>query len=327
MRSRATAVFASRVQCLAVVLVALAGSAAQAQAPYPAETNLRFEVWDGGQWTNQVNAHPGDRIEWRAVISYVGTRTDVQGLAECLFQPIIPNADNDGPIMDEIGPWRNGGVTGNVMSGFDLPSTMLSVAEGEYGGPLTSYGRVRFGAIASTETGSNILSTFRHAGGSGGAPDGSWIRLAGNFVSIWPVAGDGSNWSAADSNWLLRGISIAQESHTHPSFSGGVNPYWRGGTQDVVIFRQAIIIGDIAAERTLEITAAESAFRRAAMQPNTTDNRRYVSWYTEDYQSFSAAYRASLSTITSARAIVTVPAPAVWAGIFIHGCIRRYRRR
>jgi hypothetical protein len=299
-----------RIRPIAVLaLLASVGAAAHSQTPYPPEANLRFEVWDGTQWTNQVNAHPGDRIEWRAVISSVGTRTDLLGLAECLCQPIIPNADNDGPVMDELGPWRNGGA-----SGWGIPGSLLSESEGDSGDPLSSYGRVGFGYIGTTATGSNTMTSFRHSNGSNGAPPGEWLRIAGNYVSQWPVTGAGPGWSTADSNRLLRGINAGQVSRLSSGFPNGTNPNWRGGTQDLVVFRQALIIGDAPADRTVEVSAAESPFRRAQMLPGTTDNRRYISWYDQENQLFSAAYRTCL-TITPAIALVTVPAPGACGGI------------
>ncbi len=300
-------------------LAAFAGAPSIAQTPYPAEANLRFEVWDGAQWTNTVNAHPGDRIEWRAVISYTGTRTDIQGLAEALYQPVIPNADNEGPVMDQLGPWRSGGVSSNLYLG-----SMLSQAEGNNGSQLASYGRVGFGLTATTASGSNIMTSFRHSNGSNGAPDGSWLRIAGNYVSQWPIVGSDPGWTASDANRLLRGISACQLPRVSPS--GGLNSYWRPGTQNLVLFRQALIVGDASDDRTIEITAQEQLIRRAGMSADDTDNRRYVSWYTQDYQPFPDAYRTSLS-ITPAIAFVTVPAPgaAVVAGVLT--CFLTRRRR
>ncbi len=287
------------------------GSVALAQAPYPSETSLRFEVWDGSQWTNQVSAHPGDRIEWRAVVSYVGTRTDIHGLAEMTFQPVIPNADNEGPVKDELGPWRNGGVTGNY-----VPDSMLTPAEGASGAALASYGRVSFGYPATVATASNILTSFRHTNGSNGAPAGNWLRVAGNYVSQWPVAGDAPDFSVADQNRVLRGVYCAQNSNYLPTGTG-LNPFYVAGSTSVVVFRQSLIVGDENTDRMVDITAEDWSFRRAGTTSSPTDNRRYISWYTEEVQQFGAAYRTSL-TVTGARAIVTVPEPqafalAVWA--------------
>ncbi len=309
----------------ATTLAAFAGSPAVSQTPYPAETNLRFEVWDGAQWTNTVNAHPGDRIEWRAVISYVGTRTDIQGLAEVLYQPIIPNADNEGPVMDELGPWRNLGASGSSSSG---SAGLLSESEGNDGGPLPSYGRVGFGLIGSGPQSQNIHTSFRHTNGTNGAPPGSWLRIAGWYCSQWAVDGSSAVWTPSDTNRLLRGMTAGQMSRltsAYPS-TGGVNPYWRGGTQDLVILRQALFVGDDATDRAVAITTDERFLRRAGMSFGSTDNRRYVNWYTEDSQEQDDAYRTSL-TITPAIAFVTVPAPgtAVVIGTFAWVCARRHR--
>lgn len=302
----------------AALVLASVGAPALAQTPYPAETNLRFEVWDGSAWTNTVNANPGDRIEWRAVVSYVGTRTDVMGLAEILYQPVIPNADNEGPVRDELGPWRNGGVSGNF-----IPGTLLSPAEGQDGGPLPSYGRIGFGFFSTEATGSNVLTSFRHSGGSDGAPQGDWLRIAGNFVSQWPSSGTGA-WTTDDSNRILRGVSAGQWCRINP-LTGVPNPVWQGGTQDLVIFRQALIVGDAAQDRTIEITMQDEFLRRAGMGVGSTDNRRHVRWFTQDVQQHSAAYRTSL-TITPAIALVTIPSPGLGVAA-IAGCAAVVRRR
>ncbi len=303
----------------AMTLAALAGAPSHAQTPYPPEANLRFEVWDGAQWTNTVNAHPGDRIEWRAVISYTGTRTDVQGLAEALYQPIIPNADNEGPVMDQLGPWRNGGNDGQNIAG-----SLLSVAQGNNGAPLTTYGRVGFGLPVASATGFNTHTLFRHSGESNGAPPGDWLRISGTFGAQWPVSGNETTWTSDDSNRVLRGMAAAQYSR---AISGGEqNSHWRGGTQNLVILRQALFIGDASQERSLEITCDEASLRRAEMTQESTDNRRYVSWYTQDIQTFTDAYRTSL-TVTPALAFVTVPAPGTAACVGVLTCFLSRRRR
>ena len=303
----------------ALALLALTGTAhAHAQTPYPAEANMRFEIWNGSAWASTINANPGDRIEWRAVISYTGTRTNIQGLAEALYQPTISNADNQGPVMDELGTWRNGGVGAQ-----SIPAGMLSIAEGNDGGQLPSYGRIGFGAIGTSAFTLNTLSSFRHVDGSNGAPPGSWLRLAGSYVSQWPVAGSGPGWTTDDGNRILRGVPAAQGSRLSAGGTGGPNPYWRGGTLDLVLIRQSLTLGDLAINRAIEITTEERFIRRVNLSSGT-DNRRYVSWYTQDAQLFSSAYRTSL-TITPAIALDTIPAPGAAVVVLACLCIRRRR--
>ncbi|MFO0832919.1 MAG: hypothetical protein U0637_13895 [Phycisphaerales bacterium] len=278
-------------------------SGAVAQATFPLESELRFEVWDGTQWASSVHAAAGDRVEWRAVVSYTGTRTDIQGLSEALYQPVVSNADNAGVAMDALGPWRNGGEGSEV-----LPGTLVTTDEGESGGPLASYGRVGMAHTGTISAYSNILTTFRHSGGSGGAPAGEWLRVAGSFVTQWPVSGSGSGWNADDANRLLRGVSAAQNSRLAPGYPGGVYPYFREGTQRVVIFRQALVLGD-ATDRVVEITTMEAMLRRAVMYSGSTDNRRYISWYTQDSQTYNAAYKTSV-VITPATIFVPAPVPS-----------------
>lgn len=91
---------------VASIVGVLGGGSATAQ-PYPEDAELRFQVWDGSQWVA--------RVEWRAVVNYLGTRTDLVGLGSILYSPIISNADNTGTgaQADQFAPWRNGGVGGH----------------------------------------------------------------------------------------------------------------------------------------------------------------------------------------------------------------------
>lgn len=296
----------------------LAVGAAWAQTSYPIESEVRFEVWNGSQWSTSVQALPGDRIEWRVVASYTGPRTDIKGLGELLYQPVISNTDNTGPIMDQVGPWRNGGVGSEA-----LPGTLLTSSEAADGNALASYGRYGLGFIGTVPTSSNVLTTFRHSGGANGAPPGDWLRLAGTFVSQWPVAGDAANWTSTDGNRLLRGVVASQASRIanwYPD-TGNVNPYYRSETANVVLMRQALILGDSTDVRSLEITTMQQMLRRTGMTTGTTDNARYMTWYTQDNQSFSAAYKTGV-VITPA-VVTVVPAPA--AGVV--ACVAVFCRR
>ena len=88
--------------------------------------------------------------------------------------------------------------------------------------------------------------------------------------------------------------------------------------------RQVLIVGDAENDRTIEITTQEQLVLRAGLGLNSTDNRRYVSWFTSDAQTHGAAYRTSL-TITPALALITIPAPGT--GVVLLACFFTRRRR
>lgn len=307
-----------RVQSWSVV-AAVACAAGQAAAQTTFETvggQLKFEVYNPvlGAWGSEYNgAVAGERVEFRAVASYVGTRTDLFAMGEVLYQPTISNADNTGvgAEADQVGAWRNGGNGGNSVAG-----SMLTEAEGNDGGPLASYGRVRFGGTACTATGSNTLTAFRHTNGSDGAPPGSWIRMAGSYVSQWPQPQTGLP-SAALINLILRGVSSQQQSQSlAPVFHAP-------GVQNMVIFRQSITLSSDPSARQLEFSTFLAAFRRAG-GTIAPDDTRYVSWQTGPAD--SGSHRTGV-TIVPATIWVNIPAPGAGFAFIVFGLSAARRRR
>ncbi len=289
-------------RCTAAVLAGAVACAAPVMAQTTTEMGgavAQFEVFDpsanGGQgaWTTFMTAQPGQRVEWRVKFSYVGTRTDLFAIGEVLYQPTIENADNvdAGDGIDTLGPWRNGGNGGNSIVG-----SMLSGAEGNDGGPLPSYGRVRFGGTATAGTGSNTITTFRHSNGSDNAPPGEWIRIAGSSVSEWPAPSFVCDWVAC-SYRTLRGVSAQQQSYALNS------TYHIQGTQNLVTFRQALLLSNSTAPRIINISTFDTAFRRVA---NTgSDDTRFISWQTSF--SDSGSHRTLFPAIAPATVIVNGP--------------------
>jgi hypothetical protein len=282
--------------------VGFAGPAALAQE-YPRETQLRFEVWNGSSWTSQVEARPGAQVEFRMVVSYTGSNTQIRAFGSSRYQPLIQNWDNDGPSRDALGAWRNGGASGDYMPG----NTMLSAAEGQSGAALTSYGRVGFGYYGQVSQFLNVLTSFYHNNGAAGAPDGSWLRIAGSFVNQWPRSGTEEDWASNDANRILRGVASTQTNQILAS--GSVNPYWTDGTQDIVLFRQAIVLSTDSTARSLSITTDPSSFLRASNLDE--DNRRYFLWQTFQDAANFGSYRTSVDIVPAeVRVNPIIPAPS-----------------
>lgn len=310
-------------RCISLASVAALAccSAALAQAPYAVESQLRFEVWNGSAWSGSTIARPGERVEVRAVVSYTGSNPSVRGLGEILYQPTLSNADNEGPSQDSFGAWRNNGRTG-----FGIPGSLLSTSEGASAAPLSTYGRVGFGGTGSTDDFQNVHTTFRHTNGSNGAPQGSFLRAAGSFVQQWPIAGDTSAWTVNDSNRFGRGISAMQLSEISP-VNQSLNPNWQGGTTDIVIFRQAVLLSDLGAARVLDLTSDQSFLYRVGRHTsNQGDNRRYMTWWTTPSGPI-ASYRVGVD-IVGAQIIVSpnIPAPGALALLGLGACATRRRR-
>lgn len=300
------------------LLVAVSGFACTCLGQVEANGGqLRFEVLNPstGTWGSEYNdAMSGQQIEWRVVASYIGTRTDLFAMGEVLYQPTISNVDNlgSGAQADQIAPWRNGGAGGN-----SVPSSMLTAADGNIVGPLPGgYGRVGFGGTVTAATWSNLMTSFRHSGGSDSAPAGEWIRIAGNFVTQWPQAYVNVAPDAAAVNRILRGISSMQQSQAlAPTFH-------IPGTQNLVLFRQAIILSDSPEVRELQISTFQQALRRVG-GTTSTDDTRYMSWQTGSVD--SGSYRTGV-VIVPAIIRVNIPSPG-GACVLGAGAVWVVRRR
>ncbi len=308
----------------AVAGTVMAAGQASAQTYEQGGARITFQVYEPSfnSWTHTVQAMPGQRVEWRIVLSYTGTRTDIFALGEALYQPTISEADNTdgGNGVDEFGPWRNGGVGGNSIAG-----SMLTAAEGEQGTPLASYGRVRFGGTVTAATSSNVLTTFRHSGGAGGAPAGDYMRVAGNFVSQWPRSLAGPvpplDVTTDDVNSVLRGVSSMQQSQAlSPAFHVA-------GTTNLVVFRGALIMSaDPSWPTSMQLTTFRESFRRVGGTTGATegDDRRYFTWQTGAAD--SGSHRTVDPQIVPAF-IQILPSPSSAVLLAIGGvwCVRRRR--
>jgi MYXO-CTERM domain-containing protein len=297
-----------------VSLVALSGIAAVANAQTPPMepigASLRFEAWNGMEWTRNLVTVPGARVEIRAVVNYTGTRTDLTAMGEILYQPILSNADNTGGSTDNFGPFRNGGISGN-----GIPGSLLTEAEGNNSGALADYGRVRFGQTAMNTANQNVMTQFRHSGGSNGAPAGEWIRLAGSFVSQWPAATLPAAPGADGLNRITRGVSANQVSRalTNPQTNHTL------GTSNLVIFRMALTLGDGTDTRTL--TSSPSFLKRAG-GTTSTDDTRYMTWQAGDSDNGSVRVGVEFQDLT-----ISVPTPASMALLGLGGLVAARRRR
>lgn len=274
---------------------------------------------DIGAWTTSVGAAPGGRVEWRVVVSYTGTNTNVYALGSMTYQPTFSNADNTGPNVDQLAPWRNGGVQGNGVA-----NSMLSVAEGASGAALASYGRVVFGATAANSSSQNIVTTHRHGGdfASARAPAGSWLRVAGSFVTQWPLPAlplptDATPTELSNIN---RGIQ-ANQTAAQSAIIGFPNTSHVAGTQNMVVFRGALLLStDLRSDNITLGVAAGTQQRVGGI--NSADDTRYISWQTgiSDNGSWRTGFTINSATIV-------IPAPASLALVLCAWTSLTHRRR
>ncbi|MFO0830940.1 MAG: hypothetical protein U0637_03745 [Phycisphaerales bacterium] len=214
-----------------------------------------------------MTAQPGQRVEWRLDVVYTGTRTDLFALGEVLFQPTVENADNidAGDGVDAFGPWC-------VVGPCDMPPEIcypLSQTSARSGDPLARYGKVDFGGNPTSWPGGNQLTLFRHSQGSGGAPPGEWMRIAGASAMNWPLPLSCPP-RPEEINLILHGVSSIQQSQAlAPS-------HHVSGTAPVV-FRDALQLSMSPFARTITL----STFRTSLGRPvgiTSCDDRRYISW-------------------------------------------------
>jgi hypothetical protein len=199
----------------AVVLASLAvvhGAGAEVN------TRIRWEVsangidWGGGIVLRQTGA----TYQVRAVVSYIGTEATV-GLASFVFQPTVSNWSQGDILL----PFVNGGQGGNT-------STPVGVVPVD--GP--GYGRVvPWGRTALSAT--SFLRGHTHPGGAGGAPAGSWLRIAQNQVTAW-IGGIGNTTGGS-------GVPISQLSSVGRS---SADPAFNDQLQNIVVFRMGIDLSD-----------------------------------------------------------------------------------
>lgn len=282
---------------------------------------LEAQVFDAatGTWGSNVSVLPGSRVEFRYVVSYTGTNTNVIALGGITYQPTFSNADNtaaDGSI-DSLLPWRNGGMQGTAIA-----NSMLSAAEGQSGAPLASYGRVVFGFTASNSSTQNRVTTHQHGGdfATANAPAGSWLRIAGTAVTTWPLAAlSQAEATPANLNNINRGIISNQTSRFQPI--GFSNTNWVTGTQNLVVFRGAIQLSELTDARTIALSSAAGSQQRIGAV-NSANDTRYMSWYIDE---FGSTIRVGVEVIPGS--ITVIPSPGVLALCGLSGAFFATRRR
>ncbi|GDX99313.1 hypothetical protein LBMAG48_17170 [Phycisphaerae bacterium] len=283
--------------------LSLAAQLAHAQTPIePNASRIELQVFDttANAWTSTTTVTPNARIEWRVRVSYTGTNSNVLALSSIRYQPTFSNIDNDNTIgtRDDLAAWRRP----NTFLG---TTDILSQEEGEIGGPLPGYGRVAFIGVAMSSTSLNALTMFRHGGGApqNAAPAGSWLRIAGSGAPSWPLATvTAASATVANLSNIARGVVASQASEINP-ITGSTNPFYLAGTQNLVVFRGALLLSDLQDPRTLALSIAPGSQDRAGTN-NSPDDARFMTWFTSQTGS---SIRTQVAFTDAS--IVVVPSP------------------
>jgi hypothetical protein len=303
-----------------VSLVALAGIAGAASAQVtqaPIGATLRYEVAvDGGPWTDKVSVLPGTRVEWRAVVS-LNAGQDAAALGRIYYQPVLGNVDNnaDANGVDMLGAWRNGGISGQGNS--TLVPGLLNAAEGNNSGPLASYGRVTYGFTSRSTTAGNSggLVGHRHSAGSAGAPAGEFIRIAGALNPNW-YPDSIPNGTLPLNQRILFGVVSDNNTAT--------STWFVTGTQNLVIFRQAIVLSGAEDLREIVINSEAATLQRAGGGAGT-DDTRFMTWARAGESGPIATLRVGVEYV--AGRINVVPTPGAVALLGLGGLVAARRRR
>lgn len=275
----------------------------------PAAARVQVQVFNPelGTWGSSVQAVPSSRVEWRVMVSYVGTNTSVTALGAMRYQVTLSNADNTGPTLDTFAPWRNGGQQGNTIAG-----SMLTATQGADGGALESYGRVVYGAVAANSTSQNTITTWRHGGDFPRpfTPPGSWLRIAGELESVWPQRPFPGE--SVPPSYLTRGLQANQLSAVNAA-TNMVNTFHVTGTQSLVVFRGALLLSDDtqrAGNLILDIPIA-SMSGGPALTPTVEPIERdpyFISWQTSPTD--NGTWRTG---VTLESATIFIPTPGLTA--------------
>ena len=173
-------------------------------------------------------------------------------------------------------------------------------------------------------TSQNALTTFRHGGGTPQnlAPAGSWLRVAGSSVIGWPPATLlNVDATATALNSINRGVASNQSAAVNP-ITGLANSAHIAGTQNLVIFRGALLLSDAEDLRTIALSIAPGSLPRSG-GINSPDDERSMSWQASQ---FGTDIRTQVAFTDAS--IVVVPSPATWTLLAATpSIVRRPRRR
>lgn len=291
------------------------------QAGIVPDTRFEYQVaLPGGTWGSSVSINPGDRVEWRVVLTYTGTMGAV-ALGRVYYQPVMSNVDNDGidAQVDRLGDWRNGGFSGQANT--VLSPGILSAAEGHDSASLTDYGRVVYGFTSrNTNVGSSgPLTQFRHTAGSNGAPAGSFLRIAGSNNQLWYPQSIPFG-TVPLNNQILQGVVSDNNAPTSTWFAIG--------TQSIVLFRQSFIASsdESGFERVVRLYSEPATLQRAGGSTGP-DDTRFMTWAMPGEGGSTATLRSSPPFIEYVSAEIRIVPSSGTIGLLGIGTVLTIRRR
>jgi hypothetical protein len=206
---------------------------------------------DNVHWASGVQARPGDLVRARAVVFYTGSATPV-GLSALAFQATVSEWDSTGPSVDTAWVFTSGST--------EIPPYTCEVQDQTE--PLR-FGRVRpFNRCPLN--GGSLVEGYVHVGGSGGAPEGSWLRIAHVQTTAWMGAAGNTSGNG--------GIPIGQLSNVGRV---GSDPPFEGRVTDLVVYKFGVVLSADNAGRMMVVDSPAAGLGAY----NAGTGVREVSWF------------------------------------------------
>jgi hypothetical protein len=208
---------------------------------------------DNIHWSSQLRTPQGHEVWVQAVVTYTGTASPV-GLASFVFQPTVSGWDPSGPSLD--------GSVVYTPANTEFPPYHPHPEVDDPSDP-TQFGRVTpFKRLSVSST--SMITGFVHTDQSGGAPPGSWLRIAQLYDTSW-IGGTGNTTGAG-------GVPISQLSNVGRTTA---DPPFNSATSQVLVYKFGIFLSEDYVQRTLVIDSPAAGFGNR----NSATGDREVYWY------------------------------------------------
>ena len=290
-------------------LAALAGSCGVAAAAVSQMDILVSK--DGTNWSSSVTVDQlrGDsgRVFVAYKMSYVASAGDPipDAFAAVTFQPVFGNVRD----TDTIAPFANRG--NNNLGGAIDPRE-------SYGDGTGAYGRLKPWAATGPSSSQNYV-THSHTGGSGGAPVGSYARIARNDITNWMGVGASTGTVAINNFNGSGGVVLVQKQNP----TAGVDPARVSGSENLLMMVLCIQTGAVGVGESWDLLATAPL---AGFSRTTTTGAREATWYANRTEN-AGSIRAAVVVHDASIHLVPAPGALVVLGFGAMAARDRHRRR
>lgn len=288
----------------AAVLCSLAGLLASVSSA-AINTRLQYQAsHDGVTWSSTLPALPGDTVQVRALVSYIGSASapTAGGLGQLVFQPVLTNLS--AADLWNVTPLGAIGPVGGTRS---TPLGTVSDSPGVWG-RITPFG-------ANATRGSTYLRGFSHT-----VSGVNYLRIAQANITNWIGVGATSG-SAAANNWSGGGgVSIAQISNPNRL---STDPVFNANTSNVVVFKFGIRVpvGNFPGTITISTPAEGIGRVTSAGSLYGTQNARWFASASE----VSSSLVGGVEVVDGTIAILPAPGAVGVFGVAVLAALRRRR--